>query len=116
DVVVELLRKALIQLDALIVKGNAVAGSVVRANDRGVAPAAAATEIVPLEHGDVGHAVVLCQIVGGGQTVNAAADNDDIVAIPHRALGPHRLLAKNLHPQASTASVCPAVRPIGAMP
>jgi hypothetical protein len=35
----------------------------------------------PLQHGDVGDAVILGQVVRGGQPVPVAADDDDIVSL-----------------------------------
>ena len=76
DVVVELLRQALPQLEGMLVDGGALVLEVVGADDGGVARRVAAADPPLLEHGDVGEAVLLGEVVGRRQTMPAAADDD----------------------------------------
>jgi hypothetical protein len=80
DVVVEFGRQVLPQLERVLIQGCALVVEVVRADDRGVAPGVAAAEPALLDHGDVGEAVLLRQVVGCGEAMAAAADDDTIVA------------------------------------
>ena len=66
---------------------------VVGPHDRGVAPDIARAEIALLEHRHIGDAVVLRQVIGGGQPVPAAADNDHIIMAFGLRLPPGRLPA-----------------------
>ena len=79
EVVLELLREDLPELEGVLVDRRALVPEVVGADDRGVAGHVAAGEPALLQDGDVGHAVVLGQVVGGGQAVPAAADDHDVV-------------------------------------
>ena len=67
-------------LTAWLVDACALVPEVVGADDRGVAAGVAAAEPALLEHRDVGDAVLLGEIVGGGQAVAAGADDDHLVA------------------------------------
>ena len=79
DVVVELLRQPLPQLERVLVDRRALVPEVVRADDRRVAAHVAAAEPAALEHGDVRDAVVLREVVGGREAVPAGADDHDVV-------------------------------------
>src|SRR5262249_9156874 len=91
DVVVEFLREPLVELDALVVKGDALRGAIVGADDGGVATAGAAPEIALVQDGDVGDAVVLAKVIGDGQSVYAGADNCGVVSRFQAVMAPHRL-------------------------
>src|SRR5207302_9636568 len=105
QVEVEVDRQPFVELDARLVELSALAGSVVRADDRGVATGGARADVALLEDGDVGDAVVLGEVVGRGETVRAPADDDDVVA-------PLELAARAPHPrrpdQLPDAHVSPA--------
>src|SRR3546814_18089193 len=73
DVVVEVPREALPQLHGVLVEMRVGRQQVVGAHDRRVAPDVAAAEPPLLQHRDPGDAVVLGEIVGGGEPVPAAA-------------------------------------------
>jgi hypothetical protein len=79
DVVVQLLAHGFPELEGVLVKGGAFVPQIVRAHDGGVAPGVAAAQPAALEHGDVGDLVFLGEIVGGGEAVPAAADDDHVV-------------------------------------
>ncbi len=79
EVVFELLRQDLPQLERVLVDRRALVPQVVGPDDRGVPGHVAAGQPALFQHGDVGHPVVLGQVVGGGQTVSAAADDHDVV-------------------------------------
>ena len=83
---VELDRKIAPELDRLLVEGDAFRRQIVGADDRGVAGGVAAAEVAPIEHRDVGDAVVAREIVRRREAVTAAADDHDVVAPPE--LGP----------------------------
>src|SRR5262249_43412059 len=53
-----------------------------------VAPDVSRTEVPALEHRDVLDAVPRCEIVGGGEPVSPAPDNDHIVAATGLGLAP----------------------------
>ena len=76
---VELARKPFPELERHLVEIGVRVEMVVRSDDGGVAAGVAAAEIPFVEHGDVGEAVLFREIVGGGQAVPAAADDDRIV-------------------------------------
>src|SRR5262249_22764014 len=90
DVVVQLHGQAFVELDALVVEGHALRGAVVAADDGRVAAAGAAAEVAPVQDGDVGDAA-LAEVVGDGQAVDAAADDDDVVGRLQVVAAPHPL-------------------------
>src|SRR5258705_10079404 len=63
----------------MFVKRRAFVEQVVRADDGGIAAGVAAAEPTTLKHGDVGDAVLLCEIVGGREAMPAAADDQYVV-------------------------------------
>ena len=95
QVEVEFLGQSLVQLDALVEEGDALDGQVVGADDGGGAGAGSAAEVALVEDGDVLHAQ-LGQVVGSGQAVHAAADDDHAVAVFQGACLPHTVLAEQL--------------------
>ena len=64
----------------MVVKRRAFLEQVVGADDGGVTAGVAAADPALLEHGDVGQAVLLGEVVGRAQAVAAAADDDGVVA------------------------------------
>ena len=79
QVVVELLGQRLPELERVLVDGRALVPQVVAADDRGVAGDVPAGQPAALHHGDVRDAVALREVVGGRQSVPAAADDHDVV-------------------------------------
>ena len=79
EVVLQLLGQDLPELQGVLVHRRGLVPQVVGADDRGVAGHVPAGQPAPLQHGDVGHAVVLGQVVGGRQPVSAAADDHGVV-------------------------------------
>ena len=67
------------ELHRLLVEVRRLVPQVVGADDRRVAPGVAAADPALLEHGDVGDAVLLGEVVRGREPVPAAADDDDVV-------------------------------------
>ena len=63
----------------MLVDARALVQEIVGADQRGVAGHVAAAEPTTFEHGHIRDAVVARQIMGGGQTVPAAADDHHIV-------------------------------------
>ena len=86
---VQLHRHLLIQVHRAVVEGHPFGGEVVGAHDGGVAPRAAAAQVGLVEHGHIGHAVIAGQVIGGGQTVHAAADHHGVVGPLQVAIAPH---------------------------
>ena len=79
QVVVELLRQPLPELQRMLVERGALVPQIVGADHRGVAPGVAAAEPALLQHRDIGDAVEAGEVVGSGQAMTAGADDDDIV-------------------------------------
>ena len=100
QVEVQLLGQSFVQLDALVEEGDALDGEIVGADDGGGAGAGPAAEVALVEDGDVLHAQ-LSEVVGGGQPMHAAADDDHAVAVFQRAHPPHSVLAKKLEHRCS---------------
>ena len=88
QVVVELLREALPELQRMLVEGGAFVPQVVGADHGGVAPGVAAAEPALLQHRDVGNTVEGGEVVGGGEPVPAGADDDDVVGRLRRGAPP----------------------------
>ena len=82
QVEVEVGREALVELDARLVELRALGRAVVRADDGRVAARGAGADIALLQDRHVRDAVVLRQVVGRGESVRAAADDDDVVVGP----------------------------------
>src|SRR6185437_2177071 len=72
---------------------GAVVPQIVGAHHRRVAPGIAAAEPALFEHGDIGDAVVLGEVIGGGGAVLAGADDDDVVLRLRRRIAPGALPA-----------------------
>ena len=104
QVEVQLLRQALVELDARVVEARALGRLVVRAQDRRVAPGRARADVALLEDRDVGDPA-LAQVVGGGQAVRAAADDDDVVgALERRGAGATCAAGGRCHARAASRS------------
>ena len=71
DVVVQVLRQVLPEVEGVVVEPGALVVEVVRADDRGVAPGVAAAEPALVDHRDVGDPVLLREIVGRPEPVAA---------------------------------------------
>ncbi len=77
------LRQPLPQLQRILVEVRVRIEVIVRAHDGRVAPGVAAAEPAFFQHGDIAHAVLFGEVVGGGEPVPAAAD-DHRVVMPFR--------------------------------
>src|SRR3546814_17712033 len=53
---------------------------VVRTDHRSVAPVVSSADPSPLDHGNIGHAVVFGEIIGRSEAVPAAADDDRVIS------------------------------------
>src|SRR5450755_1976605 len=78
----------------MIVKCRTFIEQVIRADDRRVAARVAAADPALLEHGDVGQAMLLGQVIRRSEPVATAADDDRIVGWLRLRLAPLRLPAK----------------------
>lgn len=90
-VVVEVLGQALPQLHRVFVEQRGLVPQVVGAHDGGVARGVAAAQPTFLDYRHVADAVFLGQVVGGGQAVPAATDDDHVVDRLRRGRAPHAL-------------------------
>ena len=87
-VVIELLRQALPELDRMLVDRRALVIEVVRADDRRVAPGIAAAEPALLDNRDIGRAMRLGEVIGGGEAMAARADDHDVVMLLRLRIAP----------------------------
>ena len=76
---IQLVGQAFPELQGMLEKLGVAVDHIVGADERGVAPDIAGADIGPLEHRHIPHPVVLGQVIGGGQAMPAAADDDGIV-------------------------------------
>ena len=88
DVVVEILAEPVPQLHRVVVDAGALVVEIVGADDGGVAAGIAAAEPALLQHRDIGDAVLLGEVIGGGQPMAAGADDDDVVFLARLGRGP----------------------------
>jgi hypothetical protein len=77
--VIQISRQSFPQLQRVLVEPRIGIEQVIGADDGGVAPDIAAADPALFKHGDIGDAVLLGEVIGGGQPVPATADDDDIV-------------------------------------
>ena len=90
-VVVDVLLEPFPELERPFIERRIAGQQVVRADDGGVAADIAAADPTLLEHRDVPQAVHLGEVVRGGETVPAAADDHGIVGRARRGIAPRRL-------------------------
>ena len=76
---IELARQTLIEPEREIVEGDRLGIEVVRSHDGGVAAGVAAAEPALLDHADACALVSLGKVIGGRQSMSAAADDDEVV-------------------------------------
>ena len=88
DVVIKLERQAFVELDALVIKRHTLRRAIVGANDGRVPSAGAAAEVSLVEHCDVRDAA-FAEVVGNSQTMDAGADDDDVVGGFQVMAAPH---------------------------
>jgi hypothetical protein len=93
DVEIEFLREPFPQLERPLVEVRVGLEQIIRTHDRGVAAGVAQAERAPLQHGYVGDAMFLGEVVGGREPVPAAADDHDVVARLGIGRAPRRLPA-----------------------
>src|SRR3984957_19078524 len=79
DVLIELPRQALPQLQRVFIERCRFLPEVIGADDRGVAPGIAAAEPALLQHRDIVEAVLLGEIIGGREPMPAGTDDDRII-------------------------------------
>jgi hypothetical protein len=79
----------LIELEAMLVEGDGLGDTVVRADHGRVAPRIAATDVAGLHDGDVGDAVSGREVVRGREPMTPSADDDHLV--PTAGFGPREL-------------------------
>src|SRR5207249_10211055 len=79
NVIVQLLTKAFPHFQGLLVQMGALVPEIIGAHDGSVSTDAAAPEPALFEHGDIGDAVFLGKVVGGGQAMAASSDNNHII-------------------------------------
>src|SRR5262249_49311065 len=89
-IVVELLGEPFPQLQRMLVEMRAVVPEIVGAHDRSIAPGIAAAEPALLDHRDVGNAVILGKVIGGGEPMPAAADENHLIGGSGCGIAPGR--------------------------
>ena len=106
EVEVQLCPEPFVELDAAAVELGSLGRSVVRSDDRRIAPGRAGADVALLEDRDIGDAVVLREVVGGREPVRAATDDHDVIpALQLSARTPHALHAEDVpHPMPSSTS------------
>jgi len=92
-VVVDVLLEPLPELQRPFVKGDVARLTIVRADNGGVAPDIPRADIAALDHRDIGQPVILGEVIGGGEPVSAAPDDDDVIFRLGLRLAPYRLPA-----------------------
>src|SRR5690242_20775640 len=75
----------------MLVDPRALVPQVVGADDRRVAPGIAKPNRAFFEDRDIADAVLSGEVIGGGKTMPAAADDHHLIARPRRRLAPRRL-------------------------
>jgi len=88
DIEVEVAAQALPQLEGVLVEQGIARQQIVRAHDGGVAAGIAAADIALLQNRDVMNAVIPGEIIGCGEAMAAAADDDDPVFLPRLRVAP----------------------------
>ena len=78
-VVVQLLLQPLPELERMGIELRIAFEEVVGPDDRRVAPDVAAAQIALFQHRDIGQPVFAGKVIGGGQPVAAAADDDGVI-------------------------------------
>src|SRR6266849_9357288 len=80
--------QVLVEAQARLVKGDTLGGPVVGPDDGRVAAARTTAEVALLQPRDVAHAA-LGQLICGGQSMNAATDDDGVVGPLQLRPAPH---------------------------
>ncbi len=91
DVVVQLLAQAIPQIKRVVIKLGTFVIEVVRPNNRRVTAGVPTAKPALVDHGNIGDAVFLGQIISRTKTMTTRADDDDIVFGLRLTVGPLRL-------------------------
>ncbi len=89
DVQVQVGGHRVVQVQRPVVEGHALRCEVVGADDGRVASGAATTDVALVDDGHVCDAVVLGEVVSGGQAVETTTYDDDVVRVAHLRATPH---------------------------
>ena len=89
DVDVQVGGHRVVERERAVVEGDTFGRQIVRADDRRVATRSAAPEVALVEDGHIGDAVIGGEVVGAGQAVDAAADDDHVVGGLQLGIAPH---------------------------
>jgi hypothetical protein len=98
--------EVLVEFKAALVEPDRLRDSIVRADDRRVAPGVSGADIFSFEDGDIGDSVARRQIVGCRESVSASANDHDVI-------GPLRSTATSVRPfvrQIRSSAVAPRGR------
>src|SRR6266851_4848951 len=91
DVVGQFERKPLVELDALVVKSDALGSAIIGPDDRRIAAAGPAAKIAFVEQGNIGDTMVLAEVISDGQPMNAGADDYHVIGRLQLVTAPHPL-------------------------
>ena len=97
EVEVELAGEDAPQLQPLVVQPHVLGGALVGSHDGGIAPRPAETDVVRLQDRHVADAVVAREVVGGRETVDAAADDHHVVVALERRGTPEATEPEPVH-------------------
>ena len=89
DVQVQVVGHRLVEGQRAVIEGHSLGREVVGAHDGGVAAGAATSHVALVDHGHVGDAMVLGQVVGRGEAMHPGADDDDVIGVAHLGASPH---------------------------
>ena len=79
DVIVQILAQGFIKAARFLIDRGRRILEIVRANDRGIAPRVPAAKPALFNHGQIGDAKILTQVIGRSQTMAACANDDRVI-------------------------------------
>ena len=80
NVVVQLFTQSLIALERMLIEAGALRVKVIGTGNRGVAASVTTPDPTFFQYSDIGDAVILGQVVGGGQAMPSPADDHYVIA------------------------------------
>src|ERR1700722_8107931 len=90
DIEIQLASQPLVEAQGVIEKARARRIEVVRAGHLGITARVALPDVTPLEQRHPAYPVLASQVVGGGQTMATATNDDDVVGFFELGRAPRR--------------------------